>query len=170
MDGGAAITGKKVCRRRVGEPVLRLDERYRPAQFPSLQGIVTQGPALPDFAYVVAASPTFFIVCGKARAPPIVLVHREEPEVARALRNAGDYRACRLHIPQIEIHRHRTVTQPGILRIERDGMLNDLDGFGQLAVDHINGLAVAVQRRYEVRIELQHLPQFSLTDPDATIV
>ena len=46
-------------------------------------------------------------------------------------------------------------------------MLNDLDGFGQLALDQPTVLSIAMQRRNEVRIELQYLQHFLLGDPDA---
>ena len=39
-------------------------------------------------------------------------------------------------------------------------MLNDLDGFGQLAVDQPAESSVPLQCRNEVRIELQHLQCF----------
>ena len=47
-------------------------------------------------------------------------------------------------------------------RIERDGMLDDLDGFGQLSLEQPTVLSIPQQRRNEVRIELQHLQRLLL--------
>ena len=49
-------------------------------------------------------------------------------------------------------------------------MLKELDGFGQLAVDQPTEFSIALQRRNEVRIELQHLQCFLLRGFDAAIV
>ena len=57
-----------------------------------------------------------------------------------------------------------------IARIERDGMLNNLDGFGQLAVEAPTVCAVVLQRRNEVRIELQHLQCLLLCGLGAAVV
>src|ERR1035438_596088 len=43
-------------------------------------------------------------------------------------------------------------------------MLNDLDGFGQLAVEQPAVFTIAQQRRNKIRIKLQHLQRFLLND------
>src|SRR5438270_12427099 len=101
MDGDAFIAYVQMCRRNVGQIVLRFDEGNRPVQFPGLQRIIAQRLPLPEFAFVVVARPALLIVCRKSRTPPIAVMHRELAHCPGAWWHSGHYWPCWLRIGQV---------------------------------------------------------------------
>ena len=165
------ITYFQVCCWIVAQIVLQFDERDCPTQFSGFQRIVANRSTRQQvLAGVLVACPARLIVCSESRTSPVALVHREQPRGARALRRTGGHIARCFHIAEVEIHLHSRITQPWIVRIERDGMLNDLDGFRQLAVKHPTECSIALQRRNEVRIEFQRLQCLLLGGLDAAFL
>ena len=75
---------------------------------------------------------------------------------------SGRHLAGRRLIAQIQIHCHRSETRPGILRIHRDCLLDDLDRFGQRPVKVPAVLGVTLQGGVVVWVELQYFNQLLL--------